>query len=149
MEQREIPAKGSPCPRCGEPIDWLKVHRIRYGNRVYEYLTAVHYLGYEGGRKRIRRCHLGPLEHYLHVEKTMGVEVRGQGVGEERVKRLLESIKSLVLEARRACSEMNEELGYEMTVECRTVRKLYLELELWLEGEGESLGAVSDGEEEL
>ncbi|MEM4501252.1 MAG: hypothetical protein QW512_03885 [Thermofilaceae archaeon] len=106
MERREIPAKGSPCPRCGEPIGWLKVHRVRYGDRVYEYLWAIHYLGYEGGRKKIKRCHLGPLKRYLHVEKTMGVEVYGQGVGVERVKRLLESMRSLARELYKACKEI-------------------------------------------
>ncbi|MEM0340786.1 MAG: hypothetical protein QXF18_04510 [Acidilobaceae archaeon] len=88
MEQRGVPArKGSPCPRCGEPISWLKVYRVRYEDRVYEYLTAVHYYGYEDGRKKERKCYLGPAD----------------------IKRILESMKSLARRALSLCDALKEE----------------------------------------
>jgi hypothetical protein len=53
------------CPRCGYEISWIE--RIRRGDRVY-YL-AVHYLGYSGKKKKVRKCYLGP-EEYVYVSRT-------------------------------------------------------------------------------
>ena len=55
------------CPRCGQPYSW--VERSTIGGRVYFY--AVHYLGFEGGRRKTRKCYLGPAV-YEYVSRTHG-----------------------------------------------------------------------------
>ncbi len=51
------------CPRCGLPISWIE--KLRRGDRVY--VRAVHFLGYVGKRKVVRKCYLGPVESYEYV----------------------------------------------------------------------------------
>ncbi len=50
------------CPRCGNPISWYEKRRV--GNQTYIY--AVHYLG----KKKVRKCYLGPLGSYEYVSRT-------------------------------------------------------------------------------
>lgn len=53
------------CPRCGQVYSWIE--RSTIGGRVYFY--AVHYLGFEGGRRKTRKCYLGPAV-YEYVSRT-------------------------------------------------------------------------------
>ena len=61
-------SEGRPlCPRCGQVYSWIE--RSTIGGRVYFY--AVHYLGFEGGRRKTRKCYLGPSV-YVYVSRTHG-----------------------------------------------------------------------------
>lgn len=60
--------KGEPrpiCPRCGQPYSYIESHRV--GGK--EYFYAVHYYREEGGKRRRKRCYLGPKE-YDYVTMT-------------------------------------------------------------------------------
>jgi len=64
------------CPRCGEPFSYIK--RNKRGNRVYLY--AVHYIGVENGKKKIRQCYLGAEDGYVYVTKLhsdLGLLLKG------------------------------------------------------------------------
>jgi len=52
------------CPRCGGKISWIE--RRRVGGNVYYF--AVHEWR-EGGKRRIRKCYLGP-DTYIYVSVT-------------------------------------------------------------------------------
>ncbi len=49
------------CPRCGEVVNWFEKRKV--GNQVYIY--AVHYMG----KKRVRKCYLGPASNYEYVSR--------------------------------------------------------------------------------
>ena len=69
-EEREV------CPRCGAPVSWFERHS-RSGRT---YLYAVHYLGRERGKKRVRKCYLGPVDDYEYVSRLHfpeGLRLRG------------------------------------------------------------------------
>jgi hypothetical protein len=66
QESKDEEKQANICPRCGRKIDWYEKHKI--GNRVYVY--AVHYLGYENGKYKYKKCYLGPLDSYKYVSKT-------------------------------------------------------------------------------
>lgn len=98
--------KDSPCPRCGQLIAWVKVNRVRYKDRVYEYLTAVHYYGYEDGRKKERKCNIGPAD----------------------IKKFLENIESLTRRALSLC-DMLKVLKVELE-ECTVIKRIANVLEI-------------------
>ena len=78
------------CPRCGLPVNW--VERKRVGRRSYLY--AVHYMGVEGGRRRIRKCYLGPEDSYEYVSRLHsreGLVLRGVW-DEDRILEYLDTI---------------------------------------------------------
>ena len=50
------------CPRCGEPYSYLE--RRSVGGKVYYY--AVHYEGIKDGKRRYRKCYLGP-DYYTYT----------------------------------------------------------------------------------
>ncbi|MEM1820370.1 MAG: hypothetical protein QXU64_02130, partial [Thermofilaceae archaeon] len=112
--------RGDICPICGEPISWVTTKYVtdRYGKR-YDYLVAVHYYGYENGRKKVRRCHLGPPERYRQIGRTLGAEVLGIGYGAESVRRLVENARGQVERALEIC----EELGERRPAECEIARR--------------------------
>jgi len=78
------------CPRCGLPFSYLERHVV--GGRVYFY--AVHYYGRdECGRKRVRKCYLGPV-FYVYGSKTHereGLILRGL-IDSERILNYLDAI---------------------------------------------------------
>ena len=77
------------CPRCGEPVSYFSIERK--GGR--EYVYAVHYYRERGKRKK-RKCYLGPLGHYEYVTRTHlreGLILKGMHKSE----RLLEYLKTL------------------------------------------------------
>ncbi len=53
------------CPRCGKEVSWYEEHRR--GNRKYVY--AAHYIEYRGGKARVRKCYLGPVDSYRYVSR--------------------------------------------------------------------------------
>ncbi len=68
--------KKDVCPRCGLVVDWFEEKRV--GERIYVY--AVHYLGFEKGKKKVKKCYLGPLESYeyvSHLHRKEGLEFYG------------------------------------------------------------------------
>ena len=63
------------CPRCRQPYSYIE--RRSVGDRVYLY--AVHYR-WEAGKRRVRKCYLGPEDHYVYVTHTHareGLVLRG------------------------------------------------------------------------
>ena len=80
------------CPRCGAPVSYFEEHRR--GDRVY--VVAVHYEGYdrETGRKRVRKCYLGPKNSYAYVtqmHEREGLVLKGMG-DRDRVLEYLDAI---------------------------------------------------------
>lgn len=102
------------CPRCGAAVSW--VERRKRGSRTYYY--AVHE-EYVGGKRRVRKCYLGP-DAYTYVTIThRGVVFRGMMDGERivdyvrSIPRMLsgasEDLKRRVVEALREVLEELEE----------------------------------------
>ena len=63
------------CPRCRQPYSYIE--RRSVGDRVYLY--AVHY-HWVAGKRRVRKCYLGPEDHYVYVTRTHareGLVLRG------------------------------------------------------------------------
>ena len=52
------------CPRCGNPVSWYEKRHTKSGTYVY----AVHYSNIDG-KKRIRKCYLGPIGEYKYVNR--------------------------------------------------------------------------------
>jgi hypothetical protein len=78
------------CPRCGEPYRWIYRENI-HGR---SYLYAVHEYVDENGRKRRRKCYLGPEGNYEYVSATHDLEFYGL-TKEDRYIRYLEEIIDL------------------------------------------------------
>ncbi len=53
------------CPRCGRVIAGYSIEER--GGRKYVY--AVHYVRDKRGRKKTRKCYLGPLTYYEYVSR--------------------------------------------------------------------------------
>ncbi|MHA1631779.1 MAG: hypothetical protein ACTSXC_03075, partial [Candidatus Freyarchaeota archaeon] len=79
------------CPRCGLPYNWVETHKVR--GRLYVY--AVHRLDrLPSGRYRVKKCYLGPKDHYVAVTRMhqdIGLVFRGM-LDRERVLDYLETI---------------------------------------------------------
>jgi hypothetical protein len=78
------------CPRCGESYSYIE--KISIGERSYLY--AVHYYVDENGRRRKRRCYLGPVDGYEYVSKTHEIIFYGLD-RQDRYIRYLEEITDL------------------------------------------------------
>ena len=78
------------CPRCGQPYSY--VEEIDIGGRSYLY--AVHYIKDESGKRRKKRCYLGPKEGYEYVSKTHDITFYGLD-REDRYIKYLEEILDL------------------------------------------------------
>jgi hypothetical protein len=67
------------CPRCGRPVDWFERHRVKTGYNTYRtYILAVHLIDV-GGKRRRKKCYLGPEGGYssaaiTHIEHLGGLE---------------------------------------------------------------------------
>jgi len=78
------------CPRCGNPFSYIE--EVDRGGRLYLY--AVHYVKDESGRRKKRRCYLGPKDGYEYVSKTHDIIFYGLD-REDRYIRYLEEILDL------------------------------------------------------
>ncbi|MDT7889983.1 MAG: hypothetical protein RQ885_13555 [Desulfurococcales archaeon] len=78
------------CPRCGDAYSYIE--EIDVSGRTYLY--AVHYVKDESGKRRKRRCYLGPKESYEYVSKTHEIIFYGLD-REDRYIKYLEEIVSL------------------------------------------------------
>ena len=80
------------CPRCGDAISWIE--RRQRGDRVYYY--AVHCWQQEG-RRRIRKCYLGPqtYEYVTRLHFKEGLILKGL-VDKERALEYLETIVNML-----------------------------------------------------
>jgi len=87
---REALLKKGICPRCGQPFRWIYSETIH--GRAYLY--AVHEYVDENGRKRRRKCYLGPADSYEYVSKTHDLEFYGM-TKDDRYIRYLEEIIDL------------------------------------------------------
>jgi hypothetical protein len=61
------------CPKCGETYSYIE--EIDIGGRSYLY--AVHYVKDESGKRRKKRCYLGPKDGYEYVSKTHDITFYG------------------------------------------------------------------------
>ena len=57
------------CPKCMQPYRWIERHKVR--GRVYLY--AVHGERREGGKRKVERCYLGPVDRYRYVSELQSV----------------------------------------------------------------------------
>jgi hypothetical protein len=78
------------CPKCGEPYSYIE--EIDIGGRTYLY--AVHYVKDESGKRKKKRCYLGPKEGYEYVSKTHDIIFYGLD-REDRYIKYLEEILDL------------------------------------------------------
>jgi len=78
------------CPRCGQPYSFIE--EINVSGRLYLY--AVHYVKDASGKRRRKRCYLGPKEGYRYVSKTHGLAFYGLD-RKDRYVRYLEEIINL------------------------------------------------------
>jgi len=79
------------CPRCGQKYSYIE--RRSVGDQVYLY--AVHYLKVEGKRK-VRKCYLGPESSYIYVSKMHEFTLRGP-LDKKRVLRYLSSLLDIIV----------------------------------------------------
>jgi len=79
------------CPRCG--LKYSYIDKKRVGDQTYLY--AVHYLKL-GGKRRIRKCYLGPEDKYIYVSKLHEFSLRGP-VDRLRILKYLRSLKGIIL----------------------------------------------------
>ena len=86
---REALLKKGICPRCGKPFRWIYRENI-YGR---SYLYAVHEVVEEGKKKR-RKCYLGPTDSYVYVSMMHDLSFYGL-IKEDRYIRYLEEILDL------------------------------------------------------
>jgi len=87
---REALLRKGICPRCGKPFRWIYSETIH--GRTYLY--AVHEYVDENGRKKRRKCYLGPSDSYEYVSKTHDLEFYGM-TKDDRYIRYLEEIIDL------------------------------------------------------
>jgi hypothetical protein len=78
------------CPKCGQPYSYIE--EIDIGGRTYLY--AVHYVKDESGKRKKKRCYLGPKEGYEYVSKTHDIIFYGLD-REDRYIKYLEEILDL------------------------------------------------------
>jgi len=87
---REALLKKGICPRCGQSYRWIYQEKI--AGRTYLY--AVHEEIVEGKKKR-RKCYLGPADSYEYVSKTHDLSFYGM-TKEDRYITYLEEILNLL-----------------------------------------------------
>jgi len=96
------------CPRCGERYSYLETSKR--ASNVYVY--AVHYY-YENGKRKKRKCYLGPLESYIYVTKLHTDVIRPEGlvlegaISENRAVRYIEALTNYF--EHRSKSELSED----------------------------------------
>jgi len=93
---REALLRKGICPRCGKPFRWIYQETIgRRGENDHgrTYLYAVHEEIIEGKKKR-RKCYLGPADSYKYVSATHDLEFYGL-IREDRYIKYLEEILDL------------------------------------------------------
>jgi hypothetical protein len=87
MPLSQISPQKKVCPKCGEPYSYIE--EIDIGGRSYLY--AVHYVKDESGKRKKKRCYLGPKEGYEYVSKTHDIIFYGLD-RQDRYIRYLEEI---------------------------------------------------------
>jgi len=93
---REELLKRKICPRCGKPFRWIYQETVgRRGENDHgrTYLYAVHEEIVEGKKKR-RKCYLGPVDSYKYVSATHDLEFYGL-IRDDRYIKYLEEILDL------------------------------------------------------
>jgi hypothetical protein len=86
---REALLRKGICPRCGEPYRWIYQETIH--GRTYLY--AVHEIVEEGKKKR-KKCYLGPADSYKYVSATHDLVFYGP-TRDDRYIKYLEEILDL------------------------------------------------------
>jgi len=87
------------CPRCG--LKYSYIERRSVGDQVYLY--AVHYLKVKGKRK-VRKCYLGPESSYIYVSKMHEFTLRGP-LDKLRILNYLDAILNLLVLEREKLGE--------------------------------------------
>jgi hypothetical protein len=91
MPLSQISSQKKICPKCGEPYSYIE--EIDIGGRSYLY--TVHYVKDENGKRKKKRCYLGPKEGYEYVSKTHDITFYGLD-RQDRYIRYLEEILRLL-----------------------------------------------------
>ena len=79
------------CPRCGERYSYIDRKKVR--DQVYLY--AVHYYKV-GGKRKVRKCYLGPESEYIYVSRLHEFPLRGP-LDRERILKYLRSLVALLV----------------------------------------------------
>ena len=79
------------CPRCGQKYSYIE--RRKVGSQVY--LLAVHYFKV-GGKRKVRKCYLGPESEYIYVSRLHEFPLRGP-LDKERILKYLRSLVALLV----------------------------------------------------
>jgi len=90
MSLSQISSEKKICPKCGQPYSYIE--EIDIGDRTYLY--AVHYVKDESGKRKKKRCYLGPADSYEYVSKTHDIIFYGLN-RQDRYIRYLEEIIDL------------------------------------------------------
>jgi len=82
-------------------LKYSYIERRKVGDRVYLY--AVHYLKV-GGKRRIKKCYLGPEGNYIYVSKMHEFSLRGP-LDRRRTLNYLDAILNLLMVEREKLDE--------------------------------------------
>jgi hypothetical protein len=107
------------CPKCGQPYSYIDEEEK--GGRVYLY--AIHYYKDPDGRKRKKKCYLGPKDGYEYVSKTHEIIFYGLD-RQDRYIRYLEEILDLFTSDEPVSTEPDEfKRDFENVMRMRSLAK--------------------------
>jgi hypothetical protein len=107
------------CPKCGQPYSYIE--EIDIGGRLYLY--AVHYVKDESGKRKKKRCYLGPKDGYEYVSKTHEIIFYGLD-RQDRYIRYLEEILDLFTSDEPVSTEPDEfKRDFENVMRMRSLAK--------------------------
>lgn len=128
--KRERKKERKRCPRCGLPYSYVEARRV--GDNTYYYAVHVQYLPH--GRRRVRRCYLGPNAYVyvtkLHVReglflkglidekraveyvKELATRLPDMDIDPRDAEELADILERAAKELREKAKEMREETGF-------------------------------------
>jgi len=119
MSLSQILSQKKVCPKCGQPYSYIE--EIDIGDRSYLY--AVHYVKDKSGKRKKKRCYLGPKEGYEYVSKTHDLEFYGM-TKEDRYITYLEEILNLLGSGGPVSTDLDDfRRDFENTIKMRSLLK--------------------------
>jgi len=113
------------CPSCKKPVSWYEKRKTKHNTYVY----AAHEIK-ENGKRKIRKCYLGPEKEYNYVSRMQkGLVLRGLIDENRELEYLEELIESLIEEELSIDKNKAKELVEKLEEFTRKLRK-------YAEGEG-------------
>jgi hypothetical protein len=107
------------CPRCGNPFSYIE--EVDRGGRLYLY--AVHYVKDESGKRKKKRCYLGPKDGYEYVSKTHDIIFYGLDREDRYIKYLEEILDLFASEGSVSTDFERFKRDYENTMKMRSLIK--------------------------